>query len=225
MYLFQYNVTAKALFFCDEKHPVSLYGSTKYVQDVVIADETGRIKLNLWEDMIDRVVEGKTYQFKNVSTRNFNNLPSLTTTMAASVQIVDDIEATSDLVVMTNTKITHGKIQQVQCIQKFKCGACKKSLELTEDTKRIKCPYCNLKSNIATLQQTLTCRINLEDDSSQNLFRLVCFQSTMISFLKEQNKEELLQNLDQLEDFLLDIPSVTCVHGEGTEVISSLKIE
>ena len=80
-----------------------------------------------------------------------------------------------------------------------------------------------MKSNIATLQQTLTCRINLED-SNQNLFRLVCFQSTMQSFLKEQNKERI-QNLDQLEDYLLDIPSVTCVHGEGTEVISSLKIE
>jgi Zn finger protein HypA/HybF involved in hydrogenase expression len=219
-------VTAKALSFCDEKYPVSLYGSTKYVQDVVIADETGRIKLNLWEDMIDKVIEGKTYLFKNVSTRNFNNLPSLTTTMATSVQIVDDIESTSDLVVMTNTKITHGQIQQVQCLQKFKCGACKKSLELTEeDTKRVKCPYCHLKSNISTLQQTFTYRINLEDDSSHNLFRLVCFQSTMISFLKEQNKEELLQNLDQLEDFLLDISSVTCVHVEGTEVISSLKIE
>jgi LSD1 subclass zinc finger protein len=216
-------VTAKALSFCDENHPVSLSGSTEYVQDVVIADETRRIKLNLWEDMRDKVLEGKTYQFKNVSTRNFNNLPSLTTTKATSVQIVD--EATSDLVVMTNAKITYGKIQQVQCIQKFKCGACKKSLELTEDTKRVKCPYCNFKSNITTLQQTLTCRINLEDDSSQNLFRLVCFQSPMISFLKEQNKEELLQNLDQLEDFLLDIPPVICVHGEGTEVISSLKIE
>jgi hypothetical protein len=82
-------------------------------------------------------------------------------------------------------------------------------------------PILQLKSNIATLQQTLTCRINLED-SNQNLFRLVCFQSTIQSFFKEQNKEELIQNLDQLEDYLLDIPSVTCVHGEGTEVISSL---
>jgi hypothetical protein len=57
--------------------------------------------------------------------------------MATSVHIVDNIEATSDVVVMTNTKITHGKIQQVQCIQKVKCGACKKSLELPEeDNKR-----------------------------------------------------------------------------------------
>ena len=71
--------------------------------------------------------------------------------MATSVHIVDDIEATSDAVVMTNTKITHGKIQLVQCIQKVKSGPCKKSLELPEDNKRIKCPYCNLKSNIETL--------------------------------------------------------------------------
>ena len=71
--------------------------------------------------------------------------------MATSVHIVDDIEATSDAVVMTNTKITHGKIQLVQCIQKVKSGPCKKSLELPEDNKRIKCLYCNLKSNIETL--------------------------------------------------------------------------
>jgi hypothetical protein len=44
----------------------------------------------------------------------------------------------------------------------------------------------------------------------------------MQSFLKEQSKEELIQNLDQLEDYLLDIHSVACVHGKGTEVISSL---
>jgi hypothetical protein len=42
--------------------------------------------------------------------------------MATSVHIADDIEATSDVVVMTNTKITHGKIQEVQCFQKVKCG-------------------------------------------------------------------------------------------------------
>ena len=93
---------------------------------------------------------------------------------------------------MTNTKITHGKIQKVQYIQKVKFGACKNSLELPEENKRIKCPYCNLKSNIATLQQTLTCRINLED-SNQNLFSPPCNL-----FLRNKTKKNLFKILTSL---------------------------
>jgi hypothetical protein len=76
-----------------------------------------------------------------VSTRNFNNSPSLTTTMATSVNIVDNIEATSDVVVMTNTKITHDKIQQVQCIQKVKKFISSKQLTIINDCTTLSSVY------------------------------------------------------------------------------------
>jgi ssDNA-binding replication factor A large subunit len=46
-------------------------GITK--QDTVIADDTGAIKLTLWENNIGTIEEGKSYDFSNVIVRTYNN--------------------------------------------------------------------------------------------------------------------------------------------------------
>ena len=46
-------------------------GITK--QDTVIADDTGAIKLTLWENDIGTIEEGKSYDFSNVIVRTYNH--------------------------------------------------------------------------------------------------------------------------------------------------------
>ena len=43
----------------------------KRVRDAVIADETGRIVISFWEEIIDQLSENKSYKVFNVSLKNF----------------------------------------------------------------------------------------------------------------------------------------------------------
>lgn len=218
------HIQNKTLRYSDQQRTVNIYGTNKKVQDLEIADTTGRIQLSVWGDLISNIEESKTYKFVNVSTRSFNNIPSLTTTPKTVISNADEpLEAVSELMISPDTTQLVGTIKQVQCVYKIKCSACDKQLENVDETaKRIKCPNCHLKSNCSDLKKNVTTRINMED-TSQNVHRLVCFQSVMESFLKEENKLELLQNPEQLEDSLLDINKMEFVFGNSSEIISSLK--
>ena len=57
--------------------------------ECVIADHTNTIALTLWEDLIDAVDCGKTYKFKNVKIRSFNDIKCLTTTIHLDQNIHD----------------------------------------------------------------------------------------------------------------------------------------
>ena len=59
--------------------------------ECVIADHTNTIVLTLWEDLIDAVDCGKTYKFKNVKIRSFNDIKYLTTNEGATIHQDQDI--------------------------------------------------------------------------------------------------------------------------------------
>ena len=46
---------------------------TKCKTDVIVADHTNSAKLVLWEDIIDKVDSGKSYQFNNCKIRIFDD--------------------------------------------------------------------------------------------------------------------------------------------------------
>ena len=52
--------------------------------DCVIGDKTGTIKLTVWEDLIEKVDCGKTYTFKNVKIRVFDDIKYLSTNPSTS---------------------------------------------------------------------------------------------------------------------------------------------
>jgi len=55
--------------------------------EIVLGDESGTIRATLWGDAIDRVHEGGTYEFYNVSTSMFRN--TLRVNIGARTRIVE----------------------------------------------------------------------------------------------------------------------------------------
>jgi replication factor A1 len=53
------------------KHVVTRYGNNASVAKALIADETGKIKLCLWNEQIDSVAAGDTVQIENARTSAF----------------------------------------------------------------------------------------------------------------------------------------------------------
>ncbi len=85
-----------------EKQPVrevtsKMDGSTHKVCDVVVGDSTGTVVLTLWDDKINLVEEGKTYELKNGYTSTFQNHLRLNTGRYGEITQVDrDITVNTD---------------------------------------------------------------------------------------------------------------------------------
>ena len=65
------SLKAKVLEVTQPKHVVTRYGNLASLAKALIADETGRIKLCLWNEQIDSVAAGDTIQIENARTSTF----------------------------------------------------------------------------------------------------------------------------------------------------------
>jgi hypothetical protein len=65
------HLKAKVLEVTQPKHVVTRYGNLASLAKALIADETGKIKLCLWNEQIDSVAAGDTIQIENARTSTF----------------------------------------------------------------------------------------------------------------------------------------------------------
>jgi replication factor A1 len=65
------SLKAKVLEVTQPRHVVTRYGNLASLAKALIADETGKIKLCLWNKQIDSVAAGDTIQIENARTSTF----------------------------------------------------------------------------------------------------------------------------------------------------------
>ena len=65
---------------------------TKCKTDVIVADHANSTKLVLWEDIIDKVDSGKSYQFNNCKIRIFDDHKYINTNEFTKITEIEDIK-------------------------------------------------------------------------------------------------------------------------------------
>ena len=108
------DVTAKVVNKENNKQPIVSKGKQLMKTQCVIADHTNTIALTLWEDLIDAADCGKTYKFKNVKIRSFNDIKYLTTNEGTTIhqdQDIHDINMDCEDISLS-LNISEGKSQQ-----------------------------------------------------------------------------------------------------------------
>jgi len=71
------NVTAKIIEIPPTSHVFTRWESEAYVSNVKLADETGSIRLSLWNDQIETVHIGDKVEIKNCNVSRFVDEPQL----------------------------------------------------------------------------------------------------------------------------------------------------
>ena len=119
------GVTAKVVNKENNK-PIVSKGKQLMKTQSVIADHTNTITLTLWEDLIDAVVDcGKTYKFKNVKIRSFNDIKYLTTNEGTTIHHINmDFEDIS-----LSLNISEGKCISAKLKRELSCIACNASIK------------------------------------------------------------------------------------------------
>ncbi|KAK9977074.1 hypothetical protein ABG768_018895, partial [Culter alburnus] len=71
---------------------VTVNGSDCELKEVVIVDGTGKISVTLWDRFVSQAENGKSYSFKELSTRERDGSIRLCTGPTSAIEQIDDLE-------------------------------------------------------------------------------------------------------------------------------------
>ena len=141
--------------------------------DTIVADDTGTIKLILWEQLIDSVHTGLSYHFKNHTIRISNELTT--------------VEAIDDITIYMESPEIKDKLLVGQCIaidinKSTSCIACNKIQPVNNDEEFVTCKNCKTTTLASVFQTKLVCQMVIKTDKNK-FENFTCFDDAIQSFL------------------------------------------
>ncbi len=86
------DVTAKIVEVPPIKPVISRWGSQCYVSNVMISDETGLIRLSLWNKQIDKVRVGDEVELTNCYVSRFAGQPQLRLRRKSTMSVINHLQ-------------------------------------------------------------------------------------------------------------------------------------
>lgn len=173
------DLKVKILSKSDKKQPVVINSNTKYTCDCFVADKTGTIKIALWEEIIDKIQNGKSYHFKNLKVRMFNDEKFLNTNEATTADEIPEISNIDMKTPEIQENLLTGQILGVD-IKKMSCCIAEESAK--ESSEVITCTNCKMTTLASVFKTNLICQILLK--SEDKITNYTCFTDAVDSFLK-----------------------------------------
>ena len=129
----------------DVKEKILIKEKPKYKVDAFIADQTETIKIVLWEDIISKVNIGKTYHFKNLTVRIFDDAKFLNTNEFTIIEEIEDMPDVNFNTPEMQEKILHGRVISALIKRSSSCIVCNASLkEISKEEDEITCDKCGM---------------------------------------------------------------------------------
>ena len=151
------DVHAKVMSKQQNKQPILRNGKKIFKVDCIIADQTHSIKLVLWEELINQVDCGKSYLFRGVTTRVFDDVKYLSTNEATIIENKDDITNVNLTFDEIKDTIVEGKCIGVHIKKQQTCVICNHTLDTETDKELVTCPHCNITMLSSTCTTKVEC--------------------------------------------------------------------
>ena len=192
------NVKAKLL----KKNPERLVGKDNLrLAEAVIGDGASTIKLDIWQDNIALIQEGKVYAFTALRVREWRKEVKLSASKEAKIcllpqadisgtQLDFDIDETSINQLSGNTvKVT--SIISIESMNKFiQCVNCNKKILQDEGEAVVSCDSCGHRMNRNNCRKNMAANIVVaidgqDEDLKHEPLRLTAFQDLLIKMCPE----------------------------------------
>ena len=162
----------------------------KCVRDGVLGDQSGVMKISIWGDMINSIVEDTVYIFKNVIVQSYHGI-KLTTTVNTvteespiNIDVIWGEEVMPELTTLTCTEIISSKVSSFLCCVNISC--CRKVVPFPgELTVTCNNPTCRRKMLVKKCLPRVNVEITVERDGSQ--INLTMFENILKSFFNDIN--------------------------------------
>ena len=128
------------------------------MQEAIITDETGSMRLVLWESDISKITSGCTYNLQRALVRNFRDVNYLTFNKNTEVKLSNETFENPDELPPTKDELTSAACPPlgIQFLKDYIiCNKCSsRCVPSTDTTKFIKCSNCGMLQLKARCQST-----------------------------------------------------------------------
>lgn len=217
-------MTAKVVNKENNKQPIVSKGKQLMKTECVIADHTNTIALTLWEDLIDAVDCRKTYKFKNVKIRSFNDIKYLTTNEGTTIhqdQDIHDINMDCEDISLS-LNISEGKCISAKLKRELSCIACNACIKGIASDGMITCQNCQMTTLEENCSHKLVAQLMILTAKGK-VQSYTCFNDALQSFLASSNTNLTLIDtidLDELKKLLLTSPAKQMIIDDSTKTIT-----
>ena len=150
------------------------------LREAVLYDESGSILLTVWGDLIDSIEECKTYEFHNLSLKNFFGL-KLSTTTSTIITAASDADKVipnlceSDLKEhLDHERMINDKLHPKLCCPELfgttvsvgpSCVnmSCRKALQIVPGSRIVTCISCNMTMSVDKCPCIFNCQLAFAD--------------------------------------------------------------
>lgn len=123
------DLKVKIMIKSENKQPILQGDKTKYKTDSIVADDSGAVKLVLWEDTIDKLHIGKCYHIQNYKIRVFDDCKFLNTNEFTKITEIDEISNINLATPQLQDNIVTGQCLGVDLKCTTSCICCNKTID------------------------------------------------------------------------------------------------
>ncbi|XP_067278206.1 uncharacterized protein [Pseudorasbora parva] len=191
------------------------------VRSCCLADATGSITLSLWDSQIDLVEEGRTYTFTNLSTRQYNDNTTLTTTRLSTitplhkkitVQPSTTTQTPPPTLHTVTTEITGAAITiKKQCP---KCHTAQQNLTYKEKFHR--CTVCKILRKGSSYITKCSGFLTILQDRQE--MSLTITNSQLTKFVNIEHNVTLMDSQD-IEEYFMTCGPLTLTFTEDSQIL------
>ena len=214
------DLKVKIIMKSENKQSVLQEGRPTYNCDTLVADHTNCIKLVLWEDKIDEVHSGKSYHFRNVTVRRFNDDKYINTNQSTIIKEIENITNINLENPQIKDNIITGKIVGVNIKKTTCCVACNKAITTESEEDMYTCKNCSMTTLISLCNTKVVAQIVVK--TTKDISTYVAFNDGLLSFLANIKYSELsFSQLDvkTIENLLLKSDSQRMIADRASKII------
>lgn len=229
---------------CNEWENVTLKGKVVRVGDtkivgakelklaeVTFADSTGSIAVDVWEQHIPMIENGKVYRVTPVQVRSWGGKKKLSTTVHSVITAITD-ETLSKVFVSEEHLLTDQcneiavkvpNIHSVKSVEKFiHClnKYCSRRLIQTSSANIVHCDRCGYTMRSANCTEQLCAKVVIEVDGQE--IHLTAFQNVLNSIFEGQGNCTL--SLTEVSEKLLLLEEINIKYNSETQIITELQL-
>lgn len=187
---------------------------TVSLQECLLTDPSGSIKLVLWENFVQKCQSGNTYRFDNLRLKSDNSQKSLSTSQS-NCNITDappfpNLKAPEEL--PSNTTTVKVEIHGYSQISSYTaCDSCNKKVEIhPQNPNLVKCPSCKITFHKKKSINQYIAKVVFQEDKKK--IPLTCFHKTLVKIVEIHNQKSNSQvstdnfTQEQLEEYYAWVP-------------------
>lgn len=179
------------------------------------------MKISFWNDKSDNVTTGESYSISGLVVRSFEGGLVLNTTTDTTCKSIPPIKIVHDAKALFDEKTHNVYIQQIHVSDLRRCQACHQKMEVNTEHVTVRCSACMTKQRTTELKKTLTASLTIQDEQN-NVSKFFVSQHVLHDFLQSCNKESLINEADELEDFFLEIKNIKITHANDSDAVTKI---